>query len=113
MVRNSASFLSSDSRDCYSLVHCRRPRLEKRLIDGVLPMQPSFQANIMQCTVNQPRFQVSIHVPLNQCIQYVAHIFQIWLTPVGYEKFARRLKASQIVIFASAAAIDCLKSRDK
>ena len=30
---------------------------------------------------------------------------------VGYEKLARRLKANQIVIFASAA-VDCLKSRD-
>ena len=111
MVRNSASFLPSDSRDCYSLVHCRRPCLEKRLIDGVLPMQPSFQANIMQCTVDQPRFQVNIHVPLNQCIPYIACIFQILLRLVSYEKLARRLKANQIVIFASAA-VDCLKSRD-
>ena len=106
-----SSFLPSDSRDCYSLVHCRRPHLEKRLIDGVLPMQPSFQANIMQCIVDQPCFQVNIHVPLNQCIQYIAHIFQIWLRLVGYEKLARRLKANQIVIFPSAA-VDRLKSRD-
>ena len=106
-----SSFLPSDSRDCYSLVHCRRPRLEKRLIDGVLPMQPSFQANIMQCIADQPCFQVNIHVPLNQCIQYIVHIFQIWLRLVGYEKLARRLKANQIVIFPSAA-VDHLKSRD-
>ena len=110
MVRNSASFLPSDSCDCHSLVNCRWPRLEKRLIDGVLPMQPSFQANL-QCTIDQPRFQVNIHVPLNQCIQYIARIFQIWLRPVGCEKLAGRLKANQIVIFASAA-VDCLKSRD-
>ena len=110
MVRNSASFLPSARRDCHSLVHCRRPGLEKRLIDGLLPLQPSFQAN-MPCTIDQPRFQVNVPVPLNQCIQYTAHIFQIWLTPVGYEKLARRLKANQIVIFPSAA-VDCLKSRD-
>ena len=104
MVRDSASFC----RDCYSLVHCRRPRLEKRLIDGLLPMQPSFQAT-MQCTLDQPCFQVNIPVPLNQCIQYIACIFQIWLRPVGYEKLARRVKANQRVIFASAA-VDCLKA---
>ena len=36
------SVLSSDSRERHFLVHFRRPRLEKRLVDGLLPKQPRF-----------------------------------------------------------------------
>ena len=36
------SVLSSDSRERHFLVHSRRPRLEKRLVDGLLPKQPRF-----------------------------------------------------------------------
>ena len=50
MVRNSNSFLPSDSRDCHSLVQCRRPRLEKRFIDSLYIAYTAllnFQANTM------------------------------------------------------------------
>ena len=41
-----ALILPSDSGDCHFLVHSRLPFLEKRLIDGVLPIQPRFHANV-------------------------------------------------------------------
>ena len=44
--RKSALVLPSDSGDCPFLVHPRWSRLEKRLIDGVLPIQPRFHANV-------------------------------------------------------------------
>ena len=46
-----------------------------------IAMQPGFQINI---PLYQPRFQVNI--PSNRW--YIARIFQIWSTPVDYEKLA-------------------------
>ena len=44
--QKSALILPSGSGDCHFLVHSRLPSLEKRLIDGVLPIQPRFHANV-------------------------------------------------------------------
>ena len=51
-----------------------RQSLERRLIGGLLPMQPYFQSNI----------------PSNQW--YIARIFQIWLAPIRYEELAGGFK---------------------
>ena len=45
------------------------PRLEMRLIDNLLPMQPRFQINITPIKLVSNRW-------------YIARIFQIWSTPV-------------------------------
>ena len=59
LVRRSASVLPPDSRERQLfLVHSRQPHLEKRLIDGLLTMQPRFQA--AKCIIDQPRLQVNI-----------------------------------------------------
>ena len=78
MVRNPASVLPSDTRERHLFfVNSRRLHLEKRLIDGLLPIQPRFQVN----------------KPSNRW--YIARIFQIWSTPVGYEELAGGFKANQ------------------
>ena len=111
MVRNSNSFLPSDSRDCHSLVQCRRPRLEKRFIDSLYIAYTAllnFQANTMyhQSASLPSQYTCSIESMYTVYCLYLPN-----LVKASYEKLAKRLKVNQIVIFASAA-VDCLKSRD-
>jgi len=62
------------------------PPLETRLNNVLLPnKQPRFQGNII---IDQPRFQSNI--PLNRW--YIARIFQIWSTAVGYKELAARFE---------------------
>ena len=65
-----------------SEIQLRWPRLETRLIDGLLSIPPRFQV------IDQPRFPVNIppnNIPLIESMVY-SPIFQIWSMLVGYEE---------------------------